>query len=267
LLSSLGEVKGSTLPAVSSMFDSSRASLDKSLAAYGNVAPQVANRKTMMLEFDAYKRKVEALRAAPPNARDADKLPRNEEKLTKACTDLAAVNNELIETLVKLEKAKAGMVAGELRCVVDAVYLLHQQTLARLEPVLVKAGQAAQGTPGTPGAKAAATVAVLSSSSFGGEEEEEAEPPVMNFTPSVHVAHAEAKPAAHAHAHAAAPVTAVVEEEEAFSPFGAAPPAPPPAAAADFDFDDEFGAAPPPPPPPPSGAGGVLGVDDFDAFA
>ena len=117
--SSLGDVKNATLPAVHAMLDSSVQSCTQGLTAYGDIAPKVKGRKDLMLEADAYKSKVDQLRAAPPK-NDPDKLPRNEEKLAKACADLAKANNELIEKLVAMERAKPALLAKDLRNIVDA---------------------------------------------------------------------------------------------------------------------------------------------------
>jgi hypothetical protein len=259
--SSLGDVKNATLPAVHAMLDSSVQSCTAGLAAYGDIAPKVKGRKDLMLEADAYKSKVDQLRAAPPK-NDPDKLPRNEEKLGKACADLAKANNELIEKLVAMERAKPALLAKDLRNIVDASYLLFQQAEVRLENVMAKMSEAADPTPSK--AKAASAAARPAAASF-----DEEDIPSVSFTPAAPV-HAPPPRAAPAPTHAAPSVTSEMED---FNPFGtpaatAAPAAPKAPVSDAFDeFDDGFGAPPPPPPPQHGAAGkGVLGVDDFDSF-
>ena len=260
--SSLGDVKNATLPAVHAMLDSSVQSCTAGLAAYGDIAPKVKERKDLMLEADAYKSKVDQLRAAPPK-NDPDKLPRNEEKLAKACADLAKANNELIEKLVAMERAKPALLAKDLRNIVDASYLLFQQAEVRLENVMAKMAEATDPTP-SKAKTASAAARTAAASTF-----EEADVPAVSFTPAAPV-HAPPPRAAPVHAHAAPDVASEMED---FNPFGApaaaAAPAAPKAPVSDaFDeFDDGFGAPPPPPPPQHGAAGkGVLGVDDFDSF-
>jgi len=204
---------------------------------------------------------VEALRAAPPK-NDADKLPRNEEKLTKACTDLAAANDELISKLVELERAKASMLSADLRNIIDASYLFFQQAEIRMERVSAamaeleaesKAGAAKpkhKPTPPPPTARP--------TNDFGDDE-----PPVMEFKPTVHVAAVPPPPP---------PPRGPPPGMDDDDPFGAPskgshppPPPPPPAAHAAADDSNPFETASPA--APKAAGGGVLGVDDFDAFA
>ena len=265
--SSMGDVKNATLPAVHAMLDSSVQSCTQGLTAYGDIAPKVKGRKDLMLEADAYKSKVDQLRAAPPK-NDPDKLPRNEEKLAKACADLAKANNELIEKLVAMERAKPALLAKDLRNIVDASYLLFQQAEVRLENVMAKMAEATDPTPSKakPAGAGAPPAARPAAASF-----EEEDIPSVSFTPAA------AHPAAHPAPPRAAPPVAhpapgLASEMEDFNPFGspasAAVPAAPKAPVSDaFDeFDDGFGAPPPPPPPHGAAGKGVLGVDDFDSF-
>jgi hypothetical protein len=83
-------MKGAALPATSDMLAATRASLERSLDKFGDIAPRVATRKAVLIEFDSYKRKVETLRAAPPK-NDPEKLPRNEEKRVPCASRSAAL--------------------------------------------------------------------------------------------------------------------------------------------------------------------------------
>jgi hypothetical protein len=248
--SALSEMQSSALPATSDMLQASKSSLDKSLALFGDVAPRVAARKTALLEFDSYKRKVETLRAAPPK-NDPEKLPRNEEKLTKACADLATANDELISNLVKLERAKAAMLAGELRNIVDATYLFFQQAEVRLEGVMaIAAKKPAEKTP------AAKPKPVEAPPRTGENEFGVEEPPIMEFHAKTSLKDE-------------GPIQHPAPREDEEDPFGAAPPPPPPpppspapAAAAAADDADGFNPFESSAPTPSK----VLGVDDFDAF-
>jgi hypothetical protein len=258
---SAAATKSTALSAAAGPLDEVRAALAESHARYGGIAAGVDKRKSALLEFDAYKRKVEALRAAPPK-NDADKLPRNEEKLGAACADLAKANDELITKLVELEKAKPAMVSAHLSTVIAAATAFHDLAGTALGPAATKAkaGPAPKAAAGgaAAGAAAASTLAAAPENPFGDEDE----PPVINFTPTTHL---QAAPVAHA-----APAAAFPSAPAASPPsFGDAGGRDPFADGADDD-DDGFGAmasAPlPPTPPPPPGGGSVPGVDDFDNF-
>jgi hypothetical protein len=251
--SSLGEIKNATLPAVHAMLDASAGACTRGLAAYGDIAPQVKGRKDLMLEADAYKSKVDQLRAAPPK-NDPDKLPRNEEKLAKACADLAKANNDLIEKLVAMERSKASLLSKDLRNMVDASYLLFQQAEVRLENVMAKMSEAAEPTPGK--AKPAAAAPPPRAATFDDDDA-----PVVSFTPATHVSHAPV---------AAAPTAHVTEAMGGLNPFGSpvtaggAPAEPASSGGGDAFGEFDFGV---PPPPPGGSKGAVMGVDDFDSFA
>ena len=251
---SAAATKSTALSAAAGPLDDVRAAIAESHARYGGITAGVAKRKDALLEFDAYKRKVEALRAAPPK-NDPDKLPRNEEKLGAACADLAKANDELITKLVELEKAKPAMVSAHLSTIIAAASAFYDLAGTALGPAAAKAkagGAAPAPKAAAAGAAAggAAAVAAAPENPFGDDDE----PPVMSFTPSTHVQAAPATAPAHA--------------------FPAAPASPPPLTGGGkdpfADEDDGFGAmssAPPPPPPfPPPAGGAVPGVDDFDNF-
>jgi hypothetical protein len=272
--------KESTLPAAAAQLDGVRGALEASGARYGVITPRVEKRKTALLEFDAYKRKVEALRAAPPK-NDPDKLPRNEEKLTAACSDLAAANDDLISHLIELEKAKPAMLASSLPVVIAAAARFHAQAADALAPALAKAVAGGGGEAESGAARKGSGVASSASpldNPFGAPADAEEEVPVMSFTPSTPLSlTADALPSPPP---ASAPHNPFVAGGGGgFSaPTASMPPPPPPpqdaphpgdpfAVGAD---DDAFGVPLPPPPPPPPfpppAAGGVPGVDDFDNF-
>jgi hypothetical protein len=258
---SAAATKSTALSAAAGPLDEVRAAIAESHARYGGIAAGVDKRKAALLEFDAYKRKVEALRAAPPK-NDPDKLPRNEEKLGAACADLAKANDELITKLVELEKAKPAMVSVHLGPVIAAASAFYDLAGTALGPAAAKAkaGPAPKAAPGGGAAAgaAAASLAAAPENPFG----EEDEPPVMSFTPSTHLEASAAPAPASPQAHA-------------FPSAPAVPPPPPPPSftgggrdpfADGADDDDGFGARASAPPPPPPAGGSVPGVDDFDNF-
>jgi hypothetical protein len=274
--------KAAALPAAASALDGAVRALAESHARYGGLNARIEKRKAALLEFDAYKRKVETLRAAPPK-NDADKLPRNEEKLAQACTELAAANDELISQLIELEKSKPSMLSAQLPAVVAAAAAFHASAAATLQPVAEKAKSGGGGAPagvkaGVGAGAGAVAAAALADDPFGAE----GDPPVMEFKPSVHLSVAEALPspppasaAPAAHPFGGSPGGGGDPFAAPPPPHAPPPPSPPPAAASTDPFaagaedDNPFGAPPPPPPPPPfppPGAGGVPGVDDFDNF-
>jgi len=211
----LEEMKDAALPATSDMLGASRSQIEKALERFGDIAPRVSTRKAVLLEFDAYKRKVEALRAAPPK-NDPEKLPRNEEKLGKACSDLARANDELTSKLIELERAKASLLAADLRNIADATYLFFQQAEIRFERVMAAVAEADQaGKAAKPKPKPAA--AAPPPPRVGGNDFGVEEPPSI--------------------AAAAAP-----------PPPPPPPPGPPPGMEA-LHMRDEFEIPPPPPPP------------------
>jgi hypothetical protein len=67
---SAAATKSTALSAAAGPLDEVRAAIAESHARYGGIAAGVDKRKAALLEFDAYKRKVEALRAAPPKSLD-----------------------------------------------------------------------------------------------------------------------------------------------------------------------------------------------------
>ena len=113
-------------------------------AHYKGVAAAVERRKQSRVDLDAYKRKVEGLRAAKPgpfqSAKELEaKVARNEEKLLAAEDAYATANLEAIQAFTRLEEEKVEATAPVFYRMCAALAAFAEaagQTAARSSPLL-----------------------------------------------------------------------------------------------------------------------------------
>lgn len=123
----VSDVKAIALESANAMMNSTNDTLKHLSADYASLPAKFDERKDQIIQADAYKRKVMSLREHPPKD-DNEKLPRNEAKLAKACSDLSACTNELTGKLLDMEKNKHRAISSEMRMMVDGTILFFRQS-------------------------------------------------------------------------------------------------------------------------------------------
>jgi len=149
-------------------------------AQYRSVAGAVERRKQSRVDLDAYKRKVEGLRAAKPgpfqSAQELEaKISRNEEKLIAAEDAYATANLEAIQAFSRLEDGKVESTAPvfyRMCAALSAFAEVAGQKAAKSSPLLVQGVALASGGGGrtelSPLASTAEMRAALFARSGGG---------------------------------------------------------------------------------------------------